>query len=666
MNSNGFHPFSRSISLTAGLVFATLTGGTQFLSAETIFYEDFSSPTVVNSFPYVGRTGDDGYTLGQWVASNGSWDDNGVTKYWGSVIEDGVAKCNTFKDGDGLNRGIAIVLDFDELTGGEAGFYTLSFVAVKAAGSVQLCEIENLGEVFINTADMYRPDEGKSASMAFEVKGDENTATTNNLLNAGDSGWATISNLTTVRQASVDFYYDGDGDLGLAFRSYASSLVLDNVEIRKKEFTGTKFTTDEEAQGTGWMTKELAAFASDWTELTPAVNTSEWITSTETGFTFTNQPIDGVAYVYHTESIAYDVSQVPVGDTIEFSGLADFAPVSGSTIDGAYIFARFFDASGARIEDATHGDLIIAWNGTVFVKGPTAFVVGGTKTEAVATAELQLYYEYFSNGNPGSAAFTIDQFAGHVIPAPEALDPEYGDKFTTVEDAGGTVNWSGDPTAFDRDFNEIPFTGTSDDWVGPTRNGFVVRAYAPRGSVAVWHTYERSWEIDGNFNVGDIITFTGSTQGFSGQPAPAGMYLSAEFLDADGYEILDYFNSGIDLTSSRYEQMSAFQFRGKVPEGAVSVAIRIYYFDNRANDAIGASSIILRNLEGFVNTQSSASTWHGYTVDENGWVDTESSLGRFLMVEDPWIWSEVLGRWIYLAPGASLQDAGFWTYMSRF
>jgi hypothetical protein len=56
------------------------------------------------------------------------------------------------------------------------------------------------------------------------------------------------------------------------------------------------------------------------------------------------------------------------------------------------------------------------------------------------------------------------------------------------------------------------------------------------------------------------------------------------------------------------------------------------------------------------------SDWAGFEIDENGWVDTGSWLGAINVTHGPWVWSELLGKYIYL-PVENVTEAGAWMHL---
>jgi hypothetical protein len=641
--------------LMTGLAAASLFLNLSATHAETIYYEDFSSPTIINGFPYYGRTGDDGYERGHWLASTND-------SSWGSTIVDGVASANTFKDS--MNRGVSVILDFAALTNNEPGTYELSFYVLETAGSVAVTEIENLGEVFLNTADMWVQGESETLSGMYRVLGEENPATIKNLLNAGGSGWVPVANIVEGKRAKVLFYYDGDGDIGLAFRAYRNTLLFDNVEIRKQTVEGTQFTDAADANGIeGWFTDFVDLFDENWDPVETTGDRSEWITPTENGFTLRTYPAEGSGRLYHSEVIRYDLDDLNVGDRLTFTGMASLETLSEPALTEAFIYARLYDAAGEPIAGGMSGDMTVAWNGVASIASATAFEFSGEVTAESAYVQFEVYYAYFREVAIGSANITVENLAGFITSIPEPFDPEFGDKFTTAEDASGLGSWEGIPEAYNSNWEPVSVVDSGQEWVSPTRGGFVLANDAGRAPRAIWHTYKRVWPVDGSImKSGDLVTFTGDV--IASQSGPMnGMFLTAVFIDNDGYEMEDTLGS-VDLAQRALGTEYVFEMRGLVPDGAVALSLQIYYFDNNVSNDVGDISITLEHLEGFVNA-SEVATWRGFPIDAAGWVDTGDIFGRLNVLGTPWIWSQDLAAWVYLPDADDFEAFGFWIYILR-
>jgi hypothetical protein len=194
---------------------AALLVGTAAISfnatADTVvFSEDFSEPTVRTDFPYVGGSGEEAYTIGEWVAFK--------KDTFGSEIKDGVAVVNSNAKGQWA---IAIVLDMAEH--GE-GKYKVTFdVMGDAAGVFSVAELENLGYVRILT--------NKVSSEAFWTG--DSMARATNLLAARGKGWESVYDATWGKEASFSFKYDGSGYIGFALSAYNRTLKIDNFKVTK-------------------------------------------------------------------------------------------------------------------------------------------------------------------------------------------------------------------------------------------------------------------------------------------------------------------------------------------------------------------------------------------------------------------------------------------------
>jgi hypothetical protein len=56
--------------------------------------------------------------------------------------------------------------------------------------------------------------------------------------------------------------------------------------------------------------------------------------------------------------------------------------------------------------------------------------------------------------------------------------------------------------------------------------------------------------------------------------------------------------------------------------------------------------------------------WFGYAIEEDGWVNTGAWLGYVNITNDPWIYSDDLGKYMYIPMGQS-GEVGAWTYLSN-
>ena len=78
---------------------------------------------------------------------------------------------------------------------------------------------------------------------------------------------------------------------------------------------------------------------------------------------------------------------------------------------------------------------------------------------------------------------------------------------------------------------------------------------------------------------------------------------------------------------------------------------------------IGSQRGALRNFAGvddiLISVPESGSDWYGFAVDALGWTDTDTWLGWVNVTFAPWIWSESLAKYIYVA------DESGWVYITR-
>jgi hypothetical protein len=70
------------------------------------------------------------------------------------------------------------------------------------------------------------------------------------------------------------------------------------------------------------------------------------------------------------------------------------------------------------------------------------------------------------------------------------------------------------------------------------------------------------------------------------------------------------------------------------------------------------ASVVFSGLEGTLNEET---TWSGWPVID-GYVDTDGWMGWLYVVNDPWVWSLLLDKWIY-SPAENIGAGGGWVYI---
>jgi len=119
----------------------------------------------------------------------------------------------------------------------------------------------------------------------------------------------------------------------------------------------------------------------------------------------------------------------------------------------------------------------------------------------------------------------------------------------------------------------------------------------------------------------------------------------------EGQQVIETFNNtgANDSDYAVFENVSpvdgviTIQYEQGVPEG---------------NTPNGQWSV-LEIIGDFSSSGGGGDTWLGYTVDSEGWVNTESWIGWVNVLDAPWIWSSSLSSWLYIA-----DDSG-WVFIPR-
>ena len=120
------------------------------------------------------------------------------------------------------------------------------------------------------------------------------------------------------------------------------------------------------------------------------------------------------------------------------------------------------------------------------------------------------------------------------------------------------------------------------------------------------------------------------------------------------------FNVEASLNDSTF---TPFEFLVEdVPASATFITLR---FEMITGAVQGADvRVAVDNLTVTGPTIDPEGTWKGYTLIDGFWADNVGQLGMINVENDPWLWSNYLGEWVYLPDGSEPGTSGVWFYMA--
>lgn len=236
------------------------------------------------------------------------------------------------------------------------------------------------------------------------------------------------------------------------------------------------------------------------------------------------------------------------------------------------------------------------------------------------------YVDYLIPNNQGTSGITAQKQGGQYITGSNAADP--GGGFLGANNYPDPDRWhvvfewtDGLPLPFGADYWGVSHSG----WSATQVSNLITRIDLPTTEeVTIHHWFNDGW----NYANGGHDTLTGHV-------------LTATHYAADG--------SVIDTREATLPSGGAEQFFGNH---------RQFYFASITATATGEGEFLIISNQGanigYKGTavallgESGDDTWYGYNVLESGDVDSGTWLGWINVVNDPWIWSYSLEKYLFI------------------
>jgi hypothetical protein len=119
------------------------------------------------------------------------------------------------------------------------------------------------------------------------------------------------------------------------------------------------------------------------------------------------------------------------------------------------------------------------------------------------------------------------------------------------------------------------------------------------------------------------------------------------------------FNNEASINDSSYTPLTFIV--PDVPGSTASMTLRFEMVTGAESSA--NVTVAIDNIEVTGPQVDPPGTWKGYDLVDDAWVDNVGQLGWINVVNDPWLWSDNLGEWVYLPEDSEPGTAGVWYYM---
>lgn len=157
------------------------------------------------------------------------------------------------------------------------------------------------------------------------------------------------------------------------------------------------------------------------------------------------------------------------------------------------------------------------------------------------------------------------------------------------------------------------------------------------------------------FETGDVIVFKGKVR----HDAKDAGAVSRAFIKFLGYNELGW-EFQLKPDQSRFfnttDTLQEFELTTTFPDLAADDSFQVVQIGFEAtgefDGTFSNATVYFEDIEAYIEGTGPA-TWNGYTIGDNGWVDTGDWMGMVNVTEDPWIWVANLEAYIYIpAEGA--------------
>jgi hypothetical protein len=119
------------------------------------------------------------------------------------------------------------------------------------------------------------------------------------------------------------------------------------------------------------------------------------------------------------------------------------------------------------------------------------------------------------------------------------------------------------------------------------------------------------------------------------------------------------FNNEASINDSSYATLEFIV--PNVPASTTSMTLRFEMVTGA--EAAAKVTVAIDNIEVTGPQIDPPGTWNGYDLVDDAWVDNVGQLGWINVLNDPWLWSDNLGEWVYLPEDSEPGTAGVWFYM---
>ncbi len=229
---------------------------------------------------------------------------------------------------------------------------------------------------------------------------------------------------------------------------------------------------------------------------------------------------------------------------------------------------------------------------------------------------------------------------------------------------GNWVSWIGDAYSLD-------------DRVDPSGAGFIFTSWDDGQSDRVETYLTQGWNAGpadsptpSDFQTGDVIVFKGKAMATKAGTDPSDVVARA-FIKVLGWNELGWdhqikpqYSDLLDLGST----LEPFELRVTFPDVTVDTSLQVLDIGFELHtswdgSAMDTGSIYFEDIEAYIESESVDPTlWAGYTIDENGWVDTGEWMGHLYVAHAPWIYSSADMKWLYM-PEEGVGAGGAWNFL---
>jgi hypothetical protein len=174
------------------------------------------------------------------------------------------------------------------------------------------------------------------------------------------------------------------------------------------------------------------------------------------------------------------------------------------------------------------------------------------------------------------------------------------------------------------------------------------------------------------FQTGDVIVFKGSASATRVGTDTSDMVVRA-FIKLLGYNEFGWEfqlkeeNSAFHPVGSALEPFElSVTFPDLVEDDSFQVIqlgfeISVAFDSANPGNAMDSGEIYFENIQGYIVGEEEEVTWAGYVLDENGNADTGAWMGMVNATHAPWIYSYLLGAYVYI-PEDGVSAAGGWAF----